>query len=58
MGKKVLRTTAYVAMSAASLLALSIAQPIAQSAASTPTATPCGEPRVEKPIVFDRQVLE
>ena len=54
MGKKVLRTTAYVAMSAASLLAL----PIAQSAASTPTATPCGEPRVEKPIVFDRQVLE
>lgn len=58
MGKKAIRATVCGAMVAASLLALSIAKPIVQSAASTPTATPYGEPHVEKPIVFDRQVPE
>lgn len=58
MGKKSLRVTACVAMAAASLLALSIAQPIAPSEASTPTATTCSEPRGEKAIVFDRQAHE
>lgn len=58
MEKKALRVMVCVAMAAASLLALSIAQPIAPSEASTPTATPCSEPRGEKAIVFDRQAHE
>lgn len=58
MGKKTLRTAVCVAMVAASLLAMSIAQPIVPSEVSTSTATPCSEPRGEKPIVFDRQSTE
>lgn len=58
MEKKALRVMVCVAMTAASLLALSIAQPIAPSEASTPTAMTCSEPRGEKPIVFDRQAPE
>lgn len=58
MGKKTLRTAVCVAMVAASLLAMSIAQPIVPSEVSTSTATPCGEPGGEKAIVYDRQASE
>lgn len=58
MGKKTLRATLCVSMTAASLLALSIVKPIVPSAALTPTATPRSEMGGEKPIVYDRQAPE